>query len=294
MWTKRILCLVLVLCAALVMTACQQKETFPTTPEAPEVQPEFEVEDQQNIFGETPLPDDEIDWDDGSYDPSEEEGGDEEFLETLSNIVDVQTPAPTMQSAYAGATPVLVDPIDKPTPTPLPPLTFTYQKYEAQALHLSFEGPAGWIIDNSKPDTYILTNPTPDVDYAAQLSIQLVPVDKNKSRSELEKEVKSRLDEMGGTFKKYERSKTAVRKFMNTDAIYANYTGSIENDEGQLVKFAGRMIIACSNKTLYILHVTYPRGYTNEYVEKDGNIYDKFRHTVKTITESTAAAGTAN
>ena len=54
------------------------------------------------------------------------------------------------------------------------------------------------------------------------------------------------------------------------------------------------MINACSNKTLYILHVTYPRGYTNEYVEKDGNIYDKFRHTVKTITESTAAAGTAN
>ena len=33
---------------------------------------------------------------------------------------------------------------------------------------------------------------------------------------------------------------------------------------------------------------------TAEYVEKDGNIYDKFRHTVKTITESTAAAGTAN
>ena len=33
MWKKRILCLVLVLCAALVMTACKQKETFPTTPE---------------------------------------------------------------------------------------------------------------------------------------------------------------------------------------------------------------------------------------------------------------------
>ena len=81
---------------------------------------------------------------------------------------------------------------------------------------------------------------------------------------------------------------------MNTDAIYANYTGSIEDEEGKLVKFAGRMIIACSNKTLYILHVTYPRGYTNEYVEKDGNIYDKFRHSVKTITAPTAAAGTAN
>ena len=61
MWKKRILCLVLVLCAALVMTACKQKETFPTTPEAPEAQPEAEMQDQQNIFGETPLPDDEID-----------------------------------------------------------------------------------------------------------------------------------------------------------------------------------------------------------------------------------------
>ena len=30
MWKKRILCLVLVVCAALVMTACQQKETFST------------------------------------------------------------------------------------------------------------------------------------------------------------------------------------------------------------------------------------------------------------------------
>lgn len=298
MWKKRILCLVLVLCSVLVLSSCQKKETFMTLDQQQQQQQQTasQPEDAQNLFGETAVPqqNSEPDWDSGDYDPSQEEGGDEEFLETLSNIVDVQTPAPTMQSAYAGATPVLVDPIDKPTPTPLPPLTFTYQKYEAQALHLSFEGPAGWIIDDSKPDTYILTNPTPDVDYAAQLSIQLVPVDKNKSRSELEKEVKSRLDEMGGTFKKYERSKTAVRKFMNTDAIYANYTGSIENDEGQLVKFAGRMIIACSNKTLYILHVTYPRGYTNEYVEKDGNIYDKFRHTVKTITESTAAAGTAN
>ena len=36
MWKKRILCLVLVLCAALVMTACKQKETFPTTPQQPD------------------------------------------------------------------------------------------------------------------------------------------------------------------------------------------------------------------------------------------------------------------
>ena len=120
MWKKRILCLVLVLCAALAMTACQQKETFPTS-----VQPETQVtevpQDQQNIFGETPLPQS-IDFDDGSYNPASEEGGDSEDLLALIAEADREgtTEMPIIQSEYAGATPVLIDPIDKPTPTPLP------------------------------------------------------------------------------------------------------------------------------------------------------------------------------
>lgn len=273
MWKKRILCLVLVLCAALVMTACKQKETFPTTPEAPEAQPEAEVQDQQNIFGETPLPDDEIDWDDGSYDPSEEEGGDEEEI----ILPAAATAAPTMKSEYAGATPVLIEPVDKPTATPLPPLTFTYDKYEAKALKLSFEAPAGWLPDESQTDTYTLTNPDPSMDYAAKLSIRVVPVSKNYNKNELIKEVKNTLDTIGSDgFKKFERSNTAGRKFMNTDAIYANYTATTMDN----VKIAGRIIIACSSKTLYVLHVSYPQGYTRTYVD---NVYDKFRHSVKTI-----------
>ena len=190
---------------------------------------------------------------------------------------DEPTAAPTMQSEYAGATPVLIDPIDKPTPTPLPPLTFSYQKYEATALHLTFEAPAGWEVDDSQSDTYTLTNMMADMDYAATLSIKLVPVSKNYSKNELIKEVKSTLDKLGSEgFKKFERSNTAGRKFMNTDAIYANYTGTLESG----VKIAGRMIIACSEKTLYILHCSYPQGYTKTYVD---NVYDKFRHTVTKI-----------
>ena len=272
MWKKRILCLVLVVCAALAMTACKQKETFPTTPlqqeEATAVPP-----DQQNIFGETPLPT-EIDWDDPANDPTREEGGDQEEVVDGGNAA-APTAAPTMQSEYAGATPVLIDPIDKPTPTPLPTLTFTYATYEAPALHLSFEAPAGWLPDDSQPDTYTLTNPDPSMDYAAKLSIRLVPVSKNYNKSELIKEVKNTLDTLGGEgFKKFERSNTAGRKFMNADGIYANYTGTTTDD----VKIAGRLIISCVNKTLYVLHVSYPQGYTKTYVD---GVYDKFRHSVK-------------
>ena len=276
MWKKRILCLVLVICAALVMTACKQKETFPTTPQ--QEQATAQPQSEQNIFGDTPVPQDIDDFDDGSYDPSQEEGGDDEEVDEPVQV-DEPTAAPTMKGEYAGATPVLIDPIDKPTPTPLPALTFTYDKYEAKALGLSFEAPSGWLVDDSQPDTYTLTNPDPSMDYAAQLSIRLVPVSKNYTKNELIKEVKGTLDTLGSDgFKKFERSNPAGRKFMNTDAIYANYTGTTTDN----VKVAGRIIIACANKTLYILHVSYPQGYTKTYVD---NVYDRFRHSVKTISK---------
>ena len=138
----RIVCLVLVLCAALVMTACQQKETFPTTPQQQTEQVTAVPQDQQNIFGETAVPPTSDDYDTNGYDPTQEEGGgEEEIISQTVTEIEV-TAAPTMQSEYAGATPVLIDPIDKPTPTPLPTLTFTYAKYEATALGLTFEAPA--------------------------------------------------------------------------------------------------------------------------------------------------------
>lgn len=277
MWKKRILCLVLVVCAALVMTACQQKETFPTSPVQQEQtrQQEAPAQNEQNIFGDTPVPQ-QINFDDGSYDPTSEEGGNEEMLPSVQTAADGTTPAPTMKSEYAGATPVLIDPIDKPTPTPLPNLTFTYATYEAPALHLTFDAPVGWLPDDSAADTYTLTNPDPSMDYPATLSIRLVPVSKNYNKNELIKEVKSALDTIGSDgFLKFERSNTAGRKFMNSDGIYANYSGTTTDN----VKVAGRIIISCSNKMLYILNVSYPQGYTKTYVD---GVYDKFRHTVKT------------
>ena len=273
MWKKRILCLVLVVCAAMALTACKQKETFPTTAQ-PTNAPTAEPQAEQSIFAEPAEPQS-INFDDGSYDPTQEEGGDQELISVAENPV---TAAPTMKSDYAGATPVLIDPVDKPTPTPLPTLTFSYSKYEASALHLTFEAPSGWVPDDSQPDTYKLTNPDPSMDYAAFLSIRTVPVNKNYTKNELIKEVKNTLDTLGGDgFKKFERSNTAGRVFMNSDAIYANYTGTLTDG----TKVAGRVIIACTNKTLYILHVSYPQGYTKTYVD---NVYDKFRHTVKLTT----------
>ena len=87
--------------------------------------------------------------------------------------------------------------------------------------------------------------------------------------------MKGTLDTIGSDgFTKFERSNTAGRKFMNVDGVYANYNGT--TTEG--VKMGGRLIIACTNKTLYILNVSFPQGYRDAYIT---NVYDKFRHSVK-------------
>ncbi|MBQ9210569.1 MAG: hypothetical protein IJ153_02620 [Clostridia bacterium] len=272
MTKKRLLCLVLALCA-LMLTACQEKEVFDTLPpegratEAPTAEP------VQDLFGSTVVGP--TDYDDGSYDPASEEGG--EWEDIVETVGEVATAAPIIQSEYAGATPVIIDPIDKPTPTPLPTLSFSYVTYEASSLHLTFEGPSGWLVDDTIADTYTLTNPDPSMDYAAYLTVRAVPVNKDYSKSELTREVKGMLDTLSGSgvFTNFSPSNTAERSFLGTTGVYANYT-AVEKATGAEV--AGRLIVVCVDKTLYTLHVSYPRGYRDFYVS---NVYDKFRHSVQ-------------
>jgi len=283
MWKKRTLCLLLAVCA-LLLTACQEKEVFDTTLPADRQTEATETEAVQDLFGSavveaTSDDTEETNYDDGSYDPSSEEGGDWE--ETGSDTETVATAAPVMQSEYAGATPVVIDPVDKPTPTPLPTLSFTYVTYEASALHMTFEAPSGWTVDESVSDSYTLTNPDPSMDYAATLTVRTVPVNKQYTKSELTKEVKGMLDTLSGSgdLSSFSPSNTAERTFLGTTGVYANYKAVVKETGAEI---AGRMIVACVDKTLYTLHVSYPRGYTEFYVD---NVYDKFRHSVK-LTEN--------
>lgn len=281
MLRKRILCLVMAVCALLVLTGCQEKEVFST--ELPEKQAQTENQETmpqtQNLFGTDEVGQTPVDFDDGSYDPASEEGGDEEEVTDPADVVAQVVVAITPQPEYpnAGATPVPIDPIDKPTPTPLPTLTFAYQTYTAGSLHLTFEAPAGWIVDESQPDTYVLTNPDVSMAYAASLTVRAVPVNKKYDKSALTKELKGMLDTLGSSgLKNWEPSNTANRTFLNSTGVYANYKATSGKEA-----IAGRIIVCCVDKTLYTLHVTYPRGYTETYVDK---VFDQFRHTVK-ITE---------
>ena len=277
MLKKKIVCLVLVLCAALILTSCgQQQETYPNQPREASAT-EQQVYEQEDLYAgtnEAPVQQ-QIDFNDGSYDPGSEEGGQAEQVIAVQNVV---TAAPLMQSEYAGATPVKIDPIDKPTPTPLPTLTFSYANYTAANLHLAFEGPAGWMEDNSAADYYVLTNPDPSMDYEAKIELRTVAAGKDYTQKELIKEVKAQADAVrsNGNFKSFDPSDTAARFFIDGNGVYLAYK-AVQNNEDE-TGVAGRIIVNSVNKTLYILHVSYPRGLADTFAE---GVYNKVRHSMK-------------
>ena len=274
MLKKKIVCLILVLCAALVLTACgQQQETYPNQPRQDTGAAQQQAPVQEQVVAEAPAQ--QINFNDGSYDPASEEGGQSEQVVAATNAA---TAAPVMQSEYAGATPVKIDPVDKPTPTPLPKLTFSYNTYTASNLHLTFEGPAGWMVDDLAVDSYTLTNPDPSMDYEAKVEIRTIAAGKDYTQKELIKEVKAQADTLRstGNFQSFDASDTAARFFIDGNGVYLAYKGVL--NDGQETGVAGRIIVNTVNKTLYVLHVSYPRGLADTFAD---GVYNKVRHSMK-------------
>lgn len=214
---------------------------------------------------------------DTAMDPlAEEEDWEAPALPT--QVVVTPTPAPTVRSEYAGATPVVIDPIDKPTPTPVPALTVAYTTYDAIKLGLSFEGPAGWLKDDSAADTFIIQNPNARIDYPATLTLRAEQVSSDYSTSDLKTVINSMLNAIGAAgFDEYAPSNTDTRSLLGKTGVYANYTGTL--NDGREV--AGRVHAVCVDRVLYTIHITAPKAQWNDYKEK---VYDHLKDTL-TITK---------
>jgi len=279
--------LMLVLCLALsgaLMAGCGKKpqEIYPTVTQRPNmsaVNPTQAPTAPSGSLDDPILPPNEEDYDPASEEDTEDFGGGSIFDSTFAPPLTVETPAPepTINSQYAGASPVVIDPIDKPTPTPLPALTFAMQSYDATKLHLSFEAPMGWSVDDSSNDTYILTQPTNEAipGYQSTITVRATTVNSQFDSKDMANEVKQMLETIGASgFKSFEESRTAERTLLDKAGVYANYSGVTLDG----VEVAGRVHVTCINKVLYSVHMSYPLGYRDTYVKQ---VYNQFRTTVK-------------
>ena len=271
MMKKRLVLAMALLMCVFVLCGCQSKSNSRYTPVTTTAAPAGQATQNLNVIPTaTPELTFDYDYDNGSYDPLTEEGMDDVYVPDEVVI----TVAPTMTSQYAGATPVIIDPIDKPTPSPVPPITFTYQVYDATNIRLSFEAPVGWTIETPATNSFMLVNPDMNVDYAASITITATSVSSNYSSSDLKKVINDMLDSIGESgFDSYSPSKTAERNLLDSAGVYANYTGTLSGN----VEVAGRVHATCVNKVLYTVHVSYPKAYTSTYKEQ---VYDHLRDTI--------------
>ena len=265
---RLILALALILCLC-VLTACQTSE-----PQKFTVKTSGGTSQQTQGTTTTQRHED-------TYDPLAEEDdytGDVNYWagDLATPVPATATPAPTIRGEYAGATPVPIDPIDKPTPTAVPKLPdFTYRTYDATKLGLSFEGPNGWVVDSSKSNEYVIQNPSTGI-YPATLTIYAGKVNSQYNESSLKNEVQNMLNAIGAdaSVTKFSPSYTDSRTLLDAKGVYANYTAVLADGS----EISGRVHATCVEKVLYTVHLSAPKAYWEQYKNQ---VYDKLRETIK-------------
>ncbi len=273
----------LMLVCALLLCGCQgDQERFPLAGGAPQTSTQSPVSavSEDVVLEENADAYDTYDYDSGSYDPSSEEswGDVEDVLDTITQARSADPTMAVITSEYAGATPVVIDPIDKPTATPAPAIAFSeYQTYDATKLRLSFQGPVGWDADDTLADTYTLTNPDRTAAFQARVIITARAVSNEYTENDLKKEVKSIINGYKADYENISATNTASRTLFDKKAIYADFTGTPNGTE---VKVWGRVHAVTVNKTLVVVRILAPNEYSRTY--KD-SVYSKIRHTIQFI-----------
>ena len=199
----------------------------------------------------------------------------------LDDGSDLYVPEPTgTVYPYAGSTPIPLDPIDMPTPTPRPSLSFTYGDYSAASVGVSFKAPAGWLVDESQAQTFILREPDSQIKDGQQcvITISSQAGTSNYNQSDLETLVKDRLDVIGGAsnITSFKPSYTATRYMMGSLGVYANYTAT--RSDG--VEIGGRIQYVCIDRTLYGLEILFPEGFREDFID----VFGKIRGSMKSAT----------
>lgn len=189
-----------------------------------------------------------------------------------------QTDAEATRYPYTGTTPIPLDPVDAPTPTPQAPLTFTYINYSPATVGVSFDAPAGWIADDTYNEVFTLTEPESQMKNGQLgiINVYAVPVTGNYTEAQLVQEIKQRLNTIGSlNFSEWKPSLTATRYLMGTMGVYANYSGTLVTG----VKVGGRLHAVTIDNVLYCIQITFPLDFKDDYL----NVFSQLRQTIKRI-----------
>lgn len=254
-----------ILILALILSGCAANKSGTPEVDVPEIGTQAPA---LTLPSTAPLPED--------IDPSAEEDTDGEYVDPA--LAQEVAAGASTSSPYAGATPILMDPIDMPTPTKAPPLTFTYATYTANSLGLTFESVAGYTVDETDSYSYVLTEPAATVkdNYPATVTLSIRPVNTGYAAKEIPADLKQTLSDLGKNYQRWEPSNNASRSLMNAQGYYANYRGVMA--DGTIVRGRVHMALLPGNRLL-TLHISNPANFNTDYE----NVYAQIRKTIKML-----------
>lgn len=264
---KKLVFIALLALTVLVLAGCQQQAN---TPSANLTETGEQTQTQQSPMdaalsapASDTLPE--------GYDPSSEE----DYEIPLDGSVAADS-APN----YPGASPIPLDPVNMPSPTARPDLTFTFATYTASKLGISFESVAGYTVDDSQADVYVLTEPMEQQkeNYSVVFTFSRTAVTNAYTITNLRSDLRTFAAELGKVnYQEWRVSSTADRTLMGKPGAYVTYRGVMH--DGTIVRGRVHMALLDNNRVLTI-HYTGPGEYNTDY---SNNVFTRIRSTLKAI-----------
>ena len=173
------------------------------------------------------------------------------------------------------ATPVAVDPIDKPTPTPAPTPNFVYETYENPAMGVSFSNP-----NTNQTTTVQFVEPKSEMmepgGYQTRITIEKYNMGLDQTATDARSRLESVLEEIAPSFTTFTPGNIDSGDFGDGKGYYCYYRAEYNNGTKNY-EMNGRVIVVAHNKALYQIRLTTPRNWYSYY----NYLWRKVRSTIE-------------
>ena len=180
------------------------------------------------------------------------------------------------------ATPVAIDPIDKPTPTPAPTPNYAYETYTNDMMAISFDIPYTWLLNpaTNQETTIQFVEPKSermDVDgYQTRLTVERFSAGLTQTASDAKTRLEAVLTELSGMFTTFKAGDIASASISSAKGYYCYYTATY-NDGTKDYSMRGRLVVVAHDKELFQIRLTTPSAWFSYY----NHVYRQLRQSFK-------------
>lgn len=170
------------------------------------------------------------------------------------------------------ATPIAVDPIDKPTPTPAPTPNYYYETYTSDRMGVSFSIPDTWLLNPNTDQSTTIQFVEPQSEmmdkggYQTRITIERVDMGLTQTADDALARLQQTLTELESSFTTFTPNNTDRTSFGKdgSKGHYCYYRAEY-NDGTKTYSMRGRIIVFAHERSLYQVRLTAPSNWYSYY-----------------------------